>query len=136
MSIPHIINNQLSPLPEELRASLAQQIEDAVGPLRQALQERESVLSGLYDAKEAELGMKGWQGAPFHHAQQSMSFYIRGDILQIQASVADGNLAAATLLSKTFAENTAHILAKVDAFIEKARNATSVEELEEEAELN
>jgi hypothetical protein len=134
--MPKVVNNLLPPLSEEHRISLGAQIDEAVKPLEQSLRKREETLSDLYDEKEIQLGMTSWSESPFGRAQRSMSFYIRGDIIEIQALVAEGNLAAAILTSKKFAENTNYILAKVDAFIEKALNATSVEELEKDADLN
>ena len=134
--MPKIVNNLLPPLSEEHRISLGAQIDEAVKPLEESLRKREEILSDLYDAKEIQLGMTGWRESPFGRAQRSMSFYIRGDIIEIRALVAEGNLTAAILTSKRFAENTNYILAKVDAFIENARNATSVEELEADAELH
>jgi hypothetical protein len=113
-----IRNNLLPPLSEEHRISLGKEIEEAVKPLEESLRRRKDILSDLYDAKKSQLGMTSWRESPFGRAQQSMSFYVRGDIIEIQALVAEGNLAAAILTSKKFAENTNYVLAKVDAFIE------------------
>ncbi len=134
MSTPHIVNNQLPLLTEEQRAFALKEIEEAVEPLKQAILKREAVLSDLYDAKEAELGMTDWHGSPFEDALRTMNFFIKGDIMQIQGCIEDGLLSAAFLASLKFAENTTYALAKVDAFIEKARTATSLEELEENGE--
>lgn len=131
MSIPRIENNQLRLLSSDERAVLLKEIDDIVEPLQQELLKREAILSDLYDAKEVEWGMTDWYGSPFWTAQTNMSFFIRGDILQIKECIREGLLVAAYILTFKFTEDGPYALAAVDAFIEKARRAASIEALEE-----
>lgn len=127
--LPRIINDQEPPIDPAIRDQIGRQIEEASQQIRKEMEDRLKALDDVFLSFGEETTDHDY--FPFFQAGLEMQFWAGGGIRQVLDFIKEkGSLAGAFLMAKKLLEDRDWIFDKVDSFIEAARNAKSIQEVE------